>query len=78
MCTICDVQNLHFELYINNNNGLRRFLRIFSEKDRLKEGEVYADKAYIDEILRQLLEQEQQIALYTPVKKEKGKGCINL
>ena len=40
----------------------------------LKEGEVYADKAYIDEILRQLLEQEQQVALYTPVKKEKGKG----
>ena len=34
--------------------------------------EVYADKAYIDEIGRQILEQDQQVKLNTPVKKEKG------
>lgn len=38
----------------------------------LQEGEIYADKAYIDEIIRQLLETEQQLALNTPVKKKKG------
>lgn len=44
----------------------------------LKEGEVYADKAYVDELLKQLLEQEQQVKLNTPVKKEKGQEKLYL
>jgi len=44
----------------------------------LKEGEVYADKAYVDELLKQLLEQEQQVKLNTPVKKEKAQEKLYL
>lgn len=44
----------------------------------LRWGEVYADKAYIDEILRQLLEKEQQVKLNTPVKKKKGQAKLEL
>lgn len=35
-------------------------------------GEVYADKAYIDELLKQRLKEQQALSLWTPVKKEKG------
>jgi hypothetical protein len=35
-------------------------------------GEVYADKAYIDELLKQRLKEKQDLSLWTPVKKEKG------
>jgi hypothetical protein len=44
----------------------------------LQEGEIYADKAYIDEIMQQLLETEQQVALNTPVKKKKGQKKLEL
>jgi DNA-binding response OmpR family regulator len=44
----------------------------------LKGGEVYADKAYIDEIMKQLLEQEQQVKLHTPIKKKKGQEKLEL
>lgn len=38
----------------------------------LRDGELYADKAYIDELLNQRLKEKQNLALWTPVKKEKG------
>ena len=44
----------------------------------LRCAEVYADKAYIDEIGRQILEQEQQVKVNTPVKKEKGQEKLEL
>jgi hypothetical protein len=44
----------------------------------LREGEVYADKAYIDEIMKQLLEQEQQVEIHTPIKKKKGQKKLEL
>ena len=40
--------------------------------------EIYADKAYIDEIGRQMLEQKQQVKVNTPVKKEKGQEKLEL
>ncbi len=44
----------------------------------LRDTQIYADKAYIDEIVRQLLEQEQQVVLNTPIKKEKGQEKLVL
>lgn len=35
-------------------------------------GEVYADKAYIDELLQQRLKEKQEVSLWTPIKKTKG------
>lgn len=58
-----------------SNHDLTAFEQIAS---LLKEGEIYADKAYIDEILQQLLKTEQQLALNTPVKKKKGQKKLEL
>lgn len=45
-------------------------LRIISPS--LIDGELYADKAYIDELLTQALKAKQNLSLWTPIKKAKG------
>jgi hypothetical protein len=44
----------------------------------LREIQIYADKAYIDQIMQQLLEQEYEVQLNTPVKKKKGQKKLEL
>ncbi|MFO1434124.1 MAG: transposase [Candidatus Competibacteraceae bacterium] len=44
---------------------------------QLQGGEVYRDKAYIDELLRQLSQTEQAPTLWTPVKKAKGQAYLD-
>jgi hypothetical protein len=44
----------------------------------LREIQIYADKAYIDQIVQQLLEQEYHVQLNTPVKKKKGQEKLEL
>lgn len=58
-----------------NMHDLTAFEQIAS---LLIKGEVYADKAYIDEILQQLLESEQYLKLNTPVKLKKGQKKLEL
>ena len=41
-------------------------------------GKIFADKAYIDELEKQLLFKEQQLELYTPVKKKKNQKYLDL
>ena len=38
----------------------------------LSNGQLYADRAYIDELLKTIMNQEQNFQIYTPVKKQKG------
>ena len=40
-------------------------------------GEWYLDKAYIDEVLRQLRQTEQDLTLWTPVKKARGQAYVD-
>lgn len=40
-------------------------------------GELSLDKAYIDEVLRQLSQTEQDLTLWTPVKKAKGQAYVD-
>lgn len=41
---------------------------------QLHDGELYGDKIYADQTLNQTLEKEQNLKLYTPVKKKKGQS----
>ena len=41
---------------------------------QLHDGQLYGDKIYADQTLKETLEKEQNLTLYTPVKKKKGQG----
>lgn len=44
---------------------------------QLQGGELYLDKAYADELLKQTLQGEQEVAMLTPVKKAKGQKYLD-
>ena len=44
---------------------------------QLQGGEVYLDKAYLDELLKQTAQQEQQLTIFTPCKKAKGQAYVD-
>jgi hypothetical protein len=44
---------------------------------QLQGGELYVDKAYADELLRQAAQREQALAILTPVKKAKGQAYLD-
>ena len=58
-----------------SNHDLAAFRQIAPQ---LNGGKLFADKAYIDELERQLLFKEQQLELYTPVKKKKSQKYLDL
>lgn len=51
------------------DHDLTAFYAIASE---IKNGELYADKAYVDELLKLILHAQNNLTLQTPFKKEKG------
>lgn len=57
-----------------NDHDLPVFRQITQQ---LRGGEVYLDKAYADEVLRQTSQDEQALTLLTPVKKGKGQACLD-
>ena len=57
-----------------SEHDLAAFRQIAPE---LHGGELYLDKAYIDALLRQLSQTEQDLMLWTPVKKAKGQAYLD-
>lgn len=57
-----------------SDHDLTAFRQIASQ---IQGGEVYVDKAYADELLKQTCQTEQDLMLLTPIKKAKGQAYVD-
>lgn len=72
-------QKLLVPEYIGITSGSEHDLNAFRQIAQQLHGvEIFADKAYIDRLEQEMLAQEQQVKLYTPVKKKKNQKQLFL
>lgn len=78
--TICNkrYQTLPTPEYLGLTPATDHDLKAFELiSDNLFNSEIYADKAYIDELLRVILKKKNNITIQTPFKKEKGQKYLD-